>query len=80
MMWHVMVDLGLGPPLHFVASYEAAVTFAREAVERGWARAVAVDDLVDQRYPAMPCQGLFSAERPELRLPFLRTPPNGSLG
>lgn len=67
MMWHLMVDLGLGPPLHFVASYDAAVTFAREAVRGGWARAVAVDDLVDQTYPAMPCQRLFSAERPLFR-------------
>ncbi|MEV2221832.1 hypothetical protein AB0E01_18410 [Nocardia vinacea] len=60
MMWHLMVDFGIGSPLHFVASYEAAVTFAREAIEGGWARAVAVDDRVDQSYPVMPCQCLFS--------------------
>lgn len=60
MLWHLTVDFGTGSPLHFLASHEAAITFAREAVEGGWARTVAVDDRVDQSYPAMPCQGLFS--------------------
>ncbi|MGK8486869.1 hypothetical protein [Nocardia asiatica] len=38
-------------PLHVVASREAAVTFAREAIEKGWARAAAVDD---PRGPQLP--------------------------
>ncbi|MGW6622038.1 hypothetical protein ACWF99_12460 [Nocardia sp. NPDC055002] len=63
MLWHLTVDLGIGSPLHFLASYDAAITFAREAVEGPWVRAVAVDDRVDQSYPAMPCRGLFGAPR-----------------
>ncbi|WP_280377131.1 hypothetical protein [Nocardia wallacei] len=61
MMRHLMVDLGLGFPLHFVASREAAVLFAREAMRGGWVQAVAIDDRVDQSYPAMPCQCLYSS-------------------
>lgn len=60
MLWHLMVDFGLGSPLHFVASREAAVAFAREAIDKGWARAAAVDDRVDQSYPTMPCQFLHA--------------------
>ncbi|WP_051178461.1 hypothetical protein [Nocardia concava] len=71
MLWHLTVDFGIGSPLHFLATYEAAITFAREAVEGGWARAVAVDDRVDQSYPAMPCQGLFAQPCPpnSVRIP-----------
>ncbi|WP_280493172.1 hypothetical protein [Nocardia asiatica] len=65
MLWHLMVDFGLGSPLHFVASREAAVTFAREVIEKGWARAAAVDDRVDHSYPTMPCQFLYSPPRPD---------------
>jgi hypothetical protein len=38
MLWHLTVDFGTGSPLHFLAPYDAAVTFAREAVEGGWVR------------------------------------------
>lgn len=63
MLWHLMVDFGLGSPLHFVASREAAVTFAREVIEKGWARAATVDDRVDHSYPTMPCQFLYAPPR-----------------
>ncbi|MEU1960529.1 hypothetical protein [Nocardia sp. NPDC019304] len=59
MLWHLAVDFGLGAPLHFVASREAAIAFARESTEGGWARAAAVDQQVDESYPAMPCQRLY---------------------
>ena len=62
MLWHLAVDFGLGAPLHFVAPREAAIAFARESTEGGWARSAAVDQQVDESYPAMPCQRLYPVQ------------------
>lgn len=65
---HLLVDVGLPEPLHYVASQEAAETFAREACSNGWVRSVLIDTHVVDAYPEMPCQTLFST------LPALITP------